>query len=225
MSLQHKKQAPGASRRAVGTTPIDIRQWVRGLPSILAAAGFLLGVLLLTAADAAEKGASPAAPPAQQPIEIVSDQLTTDNKERYAEFTGNVEVTSEDFVLTSDSLRIYYEGDPFAGTAAGGGGQSLKKMVAQGNVHIRAEEYTAQSERVEYDMQTRIIELTGENSTVTKGNNTLIGKVIRLYRSDGRIEVEGSGSRRVKAIIVPDEKQRESLKMKQKETGSKSPKN
>jgi lipopolysaccharide export system protein LptA len=172
----------------------------------------VLALLPLIAARAAEKDV--AADASERKIEIVSDRLTTNNQERYAEFAGNVELTHQDFLLTSDVLRIYYEGDPLGGEAPGGEGEALKRLVAEGNVHIRTEEYTAQSERVEYDLQTQIIELSGENPTVTQGANTLAGKRIRLYRSEGRIEVEGSPGARVKATIVPDENQESGFGLK-----------
>ena len=46
-----------------------------------------------------------------EPTEIVSDRLVNNNTDKVAEFTGAVKATQGNFSITTDTLRIHYEGD------------------------------------------------------------------------------------------------------------------
>ena len=134
-------------------------------------------------------------------IEIVADKLTTNNVEKYAEFAGDVKTTHPDFIMISENLKIYYR-DNLPGLKNRPGGQeSIKRIVARGNVSIKSDKYTAQSDSAEYDLDTMVLVLEGENSSVQSGNNILNGSKITIYRKDEKINVEGSPQKRVKAVF------------------------
>ena len=137
-----------------------------------------------------------------QPILITADQLISNNEEKFAEFIGNVQASQADFVLTSDKLRIYYQGELLqteekSEKEEGG----LKKIVATGNVKINSSQYTAESDRVEYDTAAMTIVMTGEESKVVSGKNSITGSKIILYRKDNRVKVLGSKKKRVEATF------------------------
>jgi lipopolysaccharide export system protein LptA len=136
-----------------------------------------------------------------EPIEIIADRLVANNTEKWADFTGAVNVTQGKFTLTADALRIYYEGDLINPPKNKSMRDSIQKLVATGRVHIVAEQYVADSERAEYVLATDILTLTGANSKVVSGKNILTGSKIVLKRSEGKAEVEGSASERVKALF------------------------
>jgi len=138
----------------------------------------------------------------EQPILIEADQLISNNEEKYAEFIGNVKASQADFTITSDKLRIYYEGDLLSkDEKAKQNEDTLKKIVATGNVKIRSDQYNADTEKAEYDTQTLMIVLTGENSRVFSGKSSVTGSEIILYRKDGRFKVLGGKKNRVAATI------------------------
>ena len=137
--------------------------------------------------------------PEDTPIIITAEQLESDNKAKFAEFNGNVKVTTADFVITSDKLRIYYKGELLETEKKGNDEEMLKKIVATGNVKITSDQYNAKTEKLEYDTATMTIILTGENSTVFSGKNSIIGSKIILYQKDGRVKVLGSKNKRIKA--------------------------
>ena len=139
-------------------------------------------------------------------IQIVADKLITNNAEKFAEFVGNVQTSQGNLVITSERLRIYYRNDPDRTNEQIGGQESIKKVVASGNVHISSEKYKARADQAEYDMDTQIFVLKGENSTVTSGKNILTGSKITVYRKNGEIKVESSSQKRVKAVFYPKEK-------------------
>ena len=143
--------------------------------------------------------------PQEKPIQITADQLISNNEERYAEFIGNVKTVQADWVITSDKLRIYYEGDLLnPGEKSNSTEQSLKKIVATGNVKIRSDQYSADAETAEYDTAAMTIILSGEDAKLFKGKNSITGSKIILYRKDGRVKVEGNKNKRIKAVFYSE---------------------
>jgi lipopolysaccharide export system protein LptA len=137
-----------------------------------------------------------------QPILIKADQLISNNEEKWAEFIGNVKVTQADMVIDSDKLRIYYRGELLdAEEKSSEKQETLKKIVATGNVNIKTSKYTAESDRVEYDAGSMTITMIGDNSKVVSGKNSIAGSKIILYRKDNRIKVLGSQKKRVEATF------------------------
>jgi lipopolysaccharide transport protein LptA len=157
--------------------------------------------LITGAAFAADKSKAETsdAKPENTPIIITAEQLDSDNKAKFAEFIGNVKAIQADFVITSDKLRIYYKGELLDTEKKGNDEEPLKKIVASGNVKITSDQYIAETEKLEYDTASMTIILTGENSTVINGKNSLTGSKIILYQKDGRVKVLGSKNKRIKA--------------------------
>jgi len=151
--------------------------------------------------------------PEDTPIIIIAEQLESDNKAKFAEFNGNVKVTTADFVITSDKLRIYYKGELLETEKKGNDEEMLKKIVASGNVKITSDQYNAITEKLEYDTATMTIILAGENSTVFSGKNSIIGSKIILYQKDGRVKVLGSKNKRIKAEFYSKGKTSDAFKV------------
>jgi lipopolysaccharide transport protein LptA len=137
--------------------------------------------------------------PENTPIVITAERLISDNKAKFAEFIGNVKATQADFVITSDKLRIYYKGELLNTEKKESDEDILKKIVATGNVRITTDQYIAITEELEYDRATMEIILTGENSTVKYGKDSITGSKIILYQKDGQVKVLGSKKNRIKA--------------------------
>ena len=174
---------------------------------LLRTVAFAAAVLITAAAIAAgqPETQAPAAQTQEEPIQITADELISNNEQHYAEFIGNVKVVQTDWVITSDKLRIYYEGDLMNSEAKGkSSDQSLKKIVATGNVKIRSQQYSADAEKAEYDTEAMTVTLSGEDSTLFQGKNSITGSKIILYRRDGRVKVEGSKNKRIKAIFYSE---------------------
>jgi len=170
-----------------------------------------LGLFVLTAAAliasfgfaaGESKTSAPEKKDADQPILITADELISNNEEKFADFIGNVKATQADFVITSDQLRIYYQGELLnTEKKSDNNDEMLKKIVAEGNVKIVSSQYTAESDKVEYDTSSMTITMTGENSKVISGKNSISGTKIILYRNDGRIKVLGGKKKRVEATF------------------------
>ena len=168
---------------------------------LLTIAFITTAALISSVAFAADKSKAEASDtkPENTPIIITAEQLESDNKAKFAEFIGNVKATQADFVITSDKLRIYYKGELLNTEKKGNDEEVLKKIVATGNVKVTSDQYIAKTEKLEYDTASMTIILTGENSTVIDGKNSITGSKIILYQKDGRVKVLGSKNKRIKA--------------------------
>jgi len=144
--------------------------------------------------------------PEEEKIHITANRLISDNKARYAEFIGNVKATQGTTTITADKLKIYYKGSLEKETNIAPGEDTIKKMISNGNVIIKFDDRIATSDHAVYMTETRILILTGPGSTIKSGNNSVTGDKITLYRNDGRIYVESSGEKRVKAIFHSGDK-------------------
>ena len=182
--------------------------------TVLTAAAVFSGAVF---AAGESKSAATENKPEDVPILITADQLVSNNEEKYAEFIGNVKATQADFVITSDTLRIYYEGDLLdTEEKTNQNDDMLKKIVAAGNVKIRSNQYNADTENAEYDTQTLTIILTGENSKVFSGKSSTTGSKIILHRKDGRFKVLGDKKTRVEATIFSGGKASDTFKVEKK---------
>jgi lipopolysaccharide transport protein LptA len=178
----------------------DRRNWSRiafGLVIILFLPNFIFAEDQPTEKEERQRGRG-------EQIKIVADKLITNNVEKYAEFLGDVKTTYTDFVIISESLRIYYK-DNLPGLKKQPGSQEfIKRLVASGNVIITSDKYTAETQTAEYDMDTKILVLDGEDSMVQSGKNILTGSKITIDHKDEKIKVEGSPQKRVKAVFYSD---------------------
>jgi lipopolysaccharide export system protein LptA len=172
--------------------------------------------VLLT--DAAWTAGEPKAGQAEnEPIRIVADELISNNEDKYAEFIGNVKVTQGNFTITSDKLRIYYQGELLDNEKKGGDEELLKKIIATGNVIITSEQYNAEAEKAEYDTATMTVILSGKNAKVISGKNSITGSKITLNRKSGQVKVEGSKNKRIKAEFYTKGKASDAFKMEKSE--------
>jgi len=159
-----------------------------------------------TNADAAEKTQKQKKDESEKKIHITADRLIAEGNSNNAEFIGNVRAVQETTVITSNKLKIFYKKDSSGIEVNSKGGESIKEIIATGNVKILFDDKIAETEQAVYTAETRILVLNGPNSKITSGKNTISGSKITFFRDDGRINVEGSGSKRVEAFFESDGK-------------------
>lgn len=170
------------------------------------ASGFLFAVaffFVFAAADrnvfGFEKGSD------SSPIQIKSDSLVARNDANYAEFIGNVSTTQGTTLITSEKLKIFFSSEPEQKGKKDNTQESIKKVVASGNVVIRMENRTAYTAQAEYTPSSKVIVLSGPNSKVISGNNYVIGEKITVYVNEDRVMVERSKEKQVEAVFYQAE--------------------
>jgi lipopolysaccharide export system protein LptA len=138
-------------------------------------------------------------------IQIKADNLVAYNEASYAEFTGNVSAIQGTTQITSDKLKIYYSKAAENKGKKDTGEDSIKKVVATGNVVIRSENRTAYTSMAEYTPASKVVVLSGPGSKVSSGNNYVTGEKITFYVNEDRVVVERSKEKQVEAVFYSGE--------------------
>jgi len=185
---------------------------VRFLAAALALAFGLGAAAMTSAADAKGKPADGAKPAGvksdgaglpnvgtfsltskKEPIQITSDKLDFDYKNRRTVFRGNVDVIQGDVHLQTDTMTVDY--------SQVGDKQELKTVIADGHVTIMQGPKKATGNHAVFDQGTRTVVLTGD-ALLAQDNNQVAGDRIVVYPDESRMQVLGE-NRRVKVVLFP----------------------
>jgi lipopolysaccharide export system protein LptA len=142
---------------------------------------------------------------AENRIHITADELITNTNERIVEFIGHVKAIQGTTVLTSNRLKVFYKASPQPQQQLKAQSDSISRIVAQGNVRIVFDNQVAEAEQADYVAAEKIIILTGKETKITSGNNSISGTKITLYRGEGKIQVESNKDKRVEAFFYSQE--------------------
>ena len=168
---------------------------------------FLLFFLFLSdSLFAVDKTPKPQKEGGVEKTHITADMLLVDINSDKAEFIGNVKVVQGTTVITSDRLNIFYQKDIGDTKENVKGKESIKEIIATGNVKIWFDDKIAQTQHAVYNANTRIFTLSGPGSKIKSGNNSISGSKITFFRADGHVKIESNRSNRVEAIFESDGK-------------------
>jgi len=134
-------------------------------------------------------------------IHITADRMVSNTRDRYAEFSGNVNAVQGDTTIRADALKIYYKED--ADLSSGGGTQEdlIRQIVATGDVQIRFEDKVAYGDQAVYTSGEGLLVLTGKKARIESEGNYINGEEIVLNRSTGQVSVTGGAGDRVEAVF------------------------
>lgn len=180
-------------------------EWIRRCFIGLLIAG-LFPMLYSRPASSQAEDKSPVNLQQNERIKISADNLTVDNEAKVAEFTGNVKAQQGTNNLRSDVLRIYYKGGIGEQEKNVSGQDAIDRIIATGNVKIQFDDKVAVSDEAVYISAEQVLILSGPNTRVVSGNDSIAGEKITLYRESGKINIEGSTKTRVEAVFYPGEK-------------------
>jgi lipopolysaccharide export system protein LptA len=166
------------------------------------------------------------------PIDIESDVLVVQDKQKLATFKGNVKAVQGTTTLRAKELNVHYvggdqlatggktegetqtssapDGNPQAGAGAKPEDKSktqITKIEAKGDVVITSEDdQTTTSEWALYDLPAQLVTVGG-NVVLTQGKNVLKGDrlVIDLKTGESRFENTGNAAAggRIRALFMP----------------------
>ncbi len=120
---------------------------------------------------------------------ITSTRLTFDQKEQYALFEENVEVTDPSLHLVSDRLTVFFDED-----------NQAKSIEALGNVVITQEDTIAWAQKATYEVPSGKIFLEG-SPRIRRGRDVLEGDTITFWRDDNRMICEPHA----RLVLFPDQ--------------------
>lgn len=132
-----------------------------------------------------------------KPVQIKAQTVEVRDKERKATFSGNVQVVQGDATIRCRTLVVSYVTDGGTNPAVGariaqpgpGGKSQISKIEALGGVIVTQKDQTATGEAGVFDMNTKIITLTG-NVVISQGGNVMRGDrmIVDLNNGVSRIE-------------------------------------
>jgi lipopolysaccharide export system protein LptA len=167
---------------------------------VLALYGWVATGLPVAGVDARPRDQVEARQP--QRIHVKANKVIADLDGGEARFMGNVRVTQGSTTVTSDQMDVFYKNDD-DNKSETEVKATIKKIVATGNVKIHLEDLTAFTDKAEYVAETEILTMTGSNSRVISGENSISGSMFIVSRADGEIIVEGSEQDQIQAVIFP----------------------
>lgn len=127
-----------------------------------------------------------------QPIQIKSNELSSDASGKVATFSGSVVARQGDVTIFCDRLVVHY----------GAAQSEIAKVVAQGNVRVVQGDRQGVAGKATFDNQAGTI-IMEDNPKVSQGSDTVSGKVITFYLNEQKSVVTGGSDRRVEAVINP----------------------
>ena len=133
-------------------------------------------------------------------IHINADKIIADLDNREAELLGNVRVTQQKTTITADKMKVFYQESKSQQTDESIQG-AISKIVANGNVNIKMENMVAEAEEAIYIRDSDMLTLSGADSRLSSGPNSITGSKIIFFRTTRKLIVEGSPDKQVKALI------------------------
>jgi lipopolysaccharide export system protein LptA len=127
-------------------------------------------------------------------IEITSDRMRSENGGQKIIFSGNVSVTNDTTVITSDIVEVYNNSDK----------KEAEEIVALGNVKITRGNKKARGDRAVYLKKLQKIILTGNpKATAWEGDDIIEGREMIFLMNKDRFVV----NERVRAKLFPKQMQ------------------
>jgi len=122
------------------------------------------------------------------PVEVTADNLSVNQADNTALFTGSVVIAQGAMRLSAPRVRVVYLADQ----------SGIESLEATGGVTLASGEDAAEAVRADYNITTGMIELRGDVLLV-QGENAITGETVLVDTGAGTARVSG----RVKTVLQP----------------------
>jgi lipopolysaccharide export system protein LptA len=119
------------------------------------------------------------------PVDVEADRIEVQDRADRAIFAGNVRATQGDLTLNAARVTVAYA------DRKGSGGVQIERLDAAGGVTVRSPSETARGQFAVYDLNRRLITMTG-GVVLEQGANTVRGGRLVIDLDSGRAVVDGS---------------------------------
>jgi lipopolysaccharide export system protein LptA len=168
-------------------------------------ASLLLGATIMSAqaqdiaastSTTATPSASPVAPlktDTSKPINVTSDMLSADIKANIGIYSGHVVIMQDTLKMRADEVKIIAaDGKP-------------SKLEARGNIVFDSPSGSAIGDFGTYDVNSKLITLTGRDVVLTKDKNVMHGTrlEVNLATNQAKLYSVGQYNNRVQGLFVP----------------------
>ena len=127
------------------------------------------------------------------PVEVTADQLTVNQTDATAIFTGNVIVIQGDLRIAAAAIRVEYDKDDRT---------RIDRIHATGGVTLTSPTEAAEGREALYDVASGEVVMTGE-VLLTQGGSTVAGQKLVIDLGTGTGRMDG----RVRTVISPKAQQ------------------
>ncbi|WP_457772544.1 lipopolysaccharide transport periplasmic protein LptA [Phycobium rhodophyticola] len=121
-----------------------------------------------------------------QPVEVTADNLSVDQNDGTAIFTGNVLIGQGDMRLSAAKVQVFYSED----------GGSIKRLFATGGVTIVSGDDAAEAKNADYSIANGTIAMTG-NVLLVQKTSAITAERMTIHTKTGTARMEG----RVKTVL------------------------
>lgn len=122
------------------------------------------------------------------PVEVESDNLSVDQTDGTAEFTGDVLIVQGGSRLSAPRVLVVYNDDQSA----------IRSLQATGGVTLVSGEDAAEASQADYDLEAGVIVMQGDVLLV-QGESTLTAQTMRVDLNAGTAQMDG----RVRTVLQP----------------------
>ena len=165
----------------------------------LATACLLAAAMALVSGAAAAATTDTAAPKTMsglaisndKPIQIESDSLKINDKDKVATFIGHVNVVQGDTKLRSGKMIVHYSGNG----SIGSGDTQIQKIDVYDKVFVQAGDQQATADQGTYDMPAQLMTLSGKQVVLTQGQNVFVGCKLIVHVDTSEANLESCGKR------------------------------
>lgn len=114
------------------------------------------------------------------PVQVEADELSVDQKDGTATFTGNVKISQGEMLLNAGKVHVVYSEDK----------KKILRLLADGGVTLVSGQDAAEAAQADYDIDAATVVLTG-NVLVTQGQNVISGERVVIDLDAGTAQVGG----------------------------------
>lgn len=144
---------------------------------------------------------------ANQPIRLLADKATYSERTGVTSYSGNVSITQGTLKMTAENLTVNLTPTRAIDSAvATGSPATIQQIVTQEKGLAKG-----QANRIDYNVKTGIVTLTG-NAKLTQNGGSFSGNVIRYSLKVGDIEATAGNSQRVELVFPPQDSNRIGLR-------------
>ena len=175
------------------TAPSPNRRPAAWLATLL----LMLPVLALAAPAEPDKTNAKAATPAQGPVEVRADQATFDQKAGTGVYQGHAELIQGQRHLYADVIRLFTKDNKLVRVEATG------KPVHM----VEGDQFDATADKLVYNLDSHKLTLTG-NAHIKHDGSTFDGARVEYNLDTKRVDASGEGKKRVRLVIPANGEQK-----------------
>lgn len=144
---------------------------------------------------------------AKQPIRLVADKATYNEKTGVTSYSGNVVISQGSFQMTAQRLVVTLDNNRRIASAVATGQPATMQQKIDADKGLAK----GQASKITYNANTGIITLLG-GARLNQAGASISGNSIRYSLKAGDFEAKGQGSNRVELVFPPSAGSRQAVK-------------